>query len=175
MECLPQGGISSEEPGELFPEDLQCRLTSSAAAWALPLLSSLVAGSDTPLSWLGTLWLCSSVFHSDLKHQTQGSGSCRCQVRGFSSKLTSVLHAGVRAEAGMEGRLITTMGATAWDLQLGWHLWAALPITGVSEHPTITITMLRELQAATGNSGHHVMVYGAGNNLPCCGVSGEYP
>lgn len=75
----------------------------------------------------------------------------------------------------MEGRLITTMGATAWDLQLGWDLWAALLITGVSEHPTITITMLSELQAATGNSGHHVMVYGTGNNLPCCGVSDEYP
>lgn len=90
-----------------------------------------------------------------------------CQVRGVSSKLTSVLCAGVRAEEGMEGRLIISMGATAWDLQLGWDVCAVLFVRGVSEHPTISITMLSELQAATGNSGHNVMLYGTGNNLPC--------
>lgn len=52
----------------------------------------------------------------------------------------------------MEGRLITARGAAAWDLQLGWDMCAALLVSGVPEHPTISITMLSELQAATDNS-----------------------
>lgn len=82
-----------------------------------------------------------------------------------------MLCAGARAEEGMEGRLITARGAAAWDLQLGWDMCAALLVSGVPEHPTISITRLSELQAATDNSGHNVMDYGTGNNPPCCGVS----
>lgn len=62
-----------------------------------------------------------------------------------------MLRAGVRAEEGMEGRLIMAMGATAWDSQLGWDMGAALLVSGVSLSTHHQHYMLSELQAATGN------------------------
>lgn len=97
-----------------------------------------------------------------------------------------MLRAGVRAEEGMAGRLIIAMGATAWGFigysYMGFTAWLGHVCSFacqwcLSEHPTISITMLSELQAATGNGGHNVMVYGTGDDLPYCGVSlsAEYP